>query len=75
VRTSAAHALGLFGADAQAAIAPLSTLTNANIQTGTIGTDIQVSIEAQNALRKIRPQVEGSSGFEIPTTEFRFFGL
>jgi HEAT repeat protein len=72
VRTSAAHALGMFGADAEAALAPLSTLTNSNFKAGTFGTDIQVSIEAQNALRKIRPQVESFPGIEVPTAEFRF---
>jgi hypothetical protein len=67
-RVSAAHALGMFGADAGAAIAPLSGLTNANVQaSGFIGPD--VSIEARNALRKIRPQVENFPGFEFPTAD------
>jgi len=68
VRTSAAHALGMFGADAEAAIAPLSGLTNANIPlSGFMESDIQVSIEARTALRKIRPQHEISPGIEFPT--------
>jgi hypothetical protein len=69
VRISAAHALGMFGADAEAAIAPLSGLTNANVQASKIlGSDFQVSMEAMNALRKIRPRVEGVPGFEFLTT-------
>src|ERR1051326_4991293 len=71
-RLSAAHALGMFGADAQAAIVPLNRLTNAGIQAP--GTpDIQVSIESRNALRKIRPQVEGLYGTELLTTNSPFF--
>lgn len=73
VQLSAAHALGMFGPDAEAAIAPLSELTNAGIPvSGIVGMDIQVSIEARNALRKIRPQVEISPGIGFPATNLWF---
>jgi hypothetical protein len=70
-RLSAAHALGMFGADAQAAIAPLSELTNIHFQ-AVMGMDFQVSLEARNALRKIKKEVESFPGFEFPTADTGF---
>lgn len=67
-RLSAAHALGMFGADATTAIAPLSELTNVHFPTpGTLGMDIQVLLEARNALRKIGAGVESFPKLELPT--------
>ena len=67
-QVSAAHALGMFGADARVAIAPLSELTNLQFQAcGMIGPE--VSIEARNAVRKIRAGVESFPGFELPMAD------
>ena len=70
---SAAHALGLFGADAQSAVLALKELADAQIVPGKFSaTRVQVRVEAKNALRKIDPGVVSLSdevvpGFEIPT--------
>lgn len=71
-RVCAAHALGMFGADAQVAIAPLSELTNVGVHASGIVMD-QVSLEAMSALRKIRPQVENFPGIEFRATDSHFF--
>jgi HEAT repeat protein len=69
---SAAHALGLFGADAQSAVLALKELASSPIAHGKFSANrIQVRVEARNALQKINPGAASLSdetipGFEIP---------
>lgn len=70
-RISAAHALGAFGAAAQSAVPALKDLANATMAPGQFSaSQIQVRMEAKNAIRKISPDVvsptnEAIPGFEI----------
>lgn len=56
VRLSAAHALGMFGTNAQVAVPALTQLTQRPISSTFLANSLQVSLEARNALKKIRPE-------------------
>jgi len=70
VRLCAAHALGMFGADAKSAVPSLSALKNTpTMLTGAmLSTKIQLRVEVRNALRKIEPSPETVPDFGFPTT-------
>jgi len=71
-RISAVHALGVFGAAAQSAVPALKNLEDFPVTSNKFyANNLQVRLEARNALRKINPKVfspsnEAIPGFEIP---------
>ncbi|HEV7924213.1 MAG TPA: HEAT repeat domain-containing protein, partial [Verrucomicrobiae bacterium] len=67
-RLSAAHALGMFGSDAESAIPALTRLSSPATFWGPMGFD-QAMIEAQNALRQINRPVVSSSGERVTESE------
>jgi HEAT repeat protein len=66
----AAHALGRFGADASAAIPSLTRLAEAEFKPSPLMVnEVQVTLEARNALHNIAPAAEALPEFEFPTVD------
>ena len=67
-RLSAAHALGMFGTNAESAVPSLKELTNASriFNGGFVSTRVQVMVEARNALDRINPHIVSSINETYP---------
>lgn len=73
VQLCAAHALGKFGAEARAAVPSLSRLAEADFKNSRlIANQMQVTLEARNALRKIEPAAETPPGFDFSAFDSPF---